>query len=451
MPNRSKHYHAYARLNLPGISFYKLSISMKETLLHYVWRARRFDLNRLQSTTGQSIQILLHGLYNQDSGPDFLNAKIRIDDTLWIGHIEMHLKSSDWIAHQHQNDPAYENVILHVVLDDDTPIYYPNQNRIPCLEIGPYINQNILENYERLQFQESFVPCENHLSDVPEMVTHSWLDRMLHERLHAKAIHLEANLKRTNHDWEESFYLLLARGFGFKKNGEAMEELARRIPFRILKKHADHQVQIDAMLYGTAGLLNQQSSEDYPTLLKREYQFLKRKYALREMNPVYWQFLRMRPSNFPTIRIAQFSSLIVRAPDILNRLIYSDQLNEVRSLFERLEIHAYWNTHYHFKESTTSKTKLLGKTSIDLLLINVFIPFLYSYGKRHEQIALVERAIDWLCALKPERNHILKKWKSTGMPMSHAGHAQGLLHLKKQYCDQKACTNCAIGHAILSG
>jgi hypothetical protein len=423
---------------------------MKEAFIHYVWRAKRFNLHELTTTQGEPIQILHFGQYNTDSGPDFKHAKVRIGDTLWAGHVEMHLRSSDWTLHMHQTDPAYENVVLHVVLHDDTPIYHTNGSRIPCLVLKDQIHQQVLQNYQRLQFHEPWVPCQKQIENIPQLNIEAWLDRMLIERLEEKAFKLKRVLTETKYDWEESFYICLARSFGLNKNGDAFEALAKKIPLKILKKHRDQPMQVEALLFGCAGLLPGTFSNDHPSRLQKEFRFLKQKYGLKEINPVMWQFFRMRPVNFPPVRIAQFASLLTKTSELLKTSMQAQTTEELLNWFGSTKASHFWNTHYHFHKESPNQEKFLGRAFLELMVLNTIAPFLYLYGSEHRQQQWIERAIDWVIALPPEKNVITRKWKSIGLCTSHAGHSQGLIHLKRNYCDNKACLDCALGHQILS-
>lgn len=423
---------------------------MKEAFIHYVWRAKRFNVQALITSQGEPIQILDFGHYNTDSGPDFKHAKIKIDGTLWAGHVEMHVRSSDWTLHMHHEDQAYENVVLHVVMDDDTPIYHSNGSRIPCLIIKDRIHQQVLQNYQRLQFHEPWVPCQKQVANIPALQVEAWLDRMLIERLEEKALKLKRILVETNHNWEESFYICLARSFGLNKNGEAFEALAHKVPLKILKKHHDQPMQLEALLFGCAGFLTGTFEKAYPSSLQKEFRFLKKKYSLKEINPVMWQFFRMRPINFPPIRIAQFASVLIKSSELLKTCMEARTAKELLEWLGSTKASSFWNTHYHFHKESPNKVKSLGKAFLELIVINTLAPFLYLYGSEHRQQQWIERAIDWAVSLPSEKNVITRKWKSVGLETHHAGHSQGLIHLKRNYCDKRSCLNCAIGHQILA-
>ena len=423
---------------------------MKEELLHYIWRMRRFDIQQLLTTHGNTISIQHFGHYNTDSGPDFKNARITIDKTLWVGHVEMHINSSDWVAHGHQTDPAYENVVLHVVMNDDAPVRYPNGHLIPTLILNPALDTHLIANYQRLQYQQNWVPCESSLSTVPTIKKEFWLDRMLTERLQLKAERIENMLKTSNYDWTLAFYMSIARSFGFRKNGEAMEALAFKLPLSAILKHHDQLNQLEAMLFGCAGMLTGQMTTTYGKSLKKEYIFLKTKFDLEEINPVMWQFFRMRPANFPTIRIAQLAHLLHVYPNLLNRFLEIEKAADIVHWLTGIVASDFWNTHFHFNKESAVSIKKLGKQSIYSMVINSMAPFLFLYGKYHDQESIQQRAIDMLTEIPAEHNSIIKSWKEAGIKANHAGHSQGLIHLKKNYCDQRNCLKCSIGYEILT-
>lgn len=356
-------------------------MSIKEDLLHYIWRTKRFEISSLQTTTGESIEIQDFGKHNPNAGPDFLNAKVKIGDTLWAGNVEMHINSSDWIKHQHNKDRAYDNVILHVVLEEDLTIYRGTGEVIPCLELRKKIPLRLANTYQKLKHNEHWIPCQHHFYEVNDMTKNMWLDRMMVERLELKTKMIELELARNNNDWEETFYWFLARNFGVKVNAEPFEWLAKSLPLKILAKHKNNLHQVEALLFGQAGLLNESLKDEYPQSLLKEYEFLKQKHRLQPIAGVSWKFMRLRPANFPTIRIAQFATLIHQSIHLFSKILEADTIEQIEQLF-RVKLSDYWSTHYVFDKISTERNKSLGRSTIHLLIINTIAPFLFFYGSQ---------------------------------------------------------------------
>lgn len=417
----------------------------KEALLHYVWRTKKIDVRVLKTTEGETLEILNFGQYNTNAGPDFLDAKIRLDDTIWAGNIEMHTLSSDWTKHQHEKDPAYQNVILHVVLEEDVPIYLKDGTRLPCLSLKPHIPQKIANTYQQLQHNEDWIPCEAFFPKVSEMTKAFWLDRLLIERLEEKTQAVEAALEISKQDWEGVFYQMLARSFGLKVNAEPFEWLAKVTPLKVLQKHRDQLFQLEAILFGQAGLLNKTFEEDYPNQLKKEYQFLKQKYELFQVETVAWKFSRLRPPNFPTIRIAQFAALIHQHPHLMSQIL---DTTDIAPIF-KVELSPYWSTHYVFDKDSEERKKTIGKSRIQLIQINAIAPFLFLYGTKRSIQFYRDKALTMLEQTAPETNSIISQWKTLGMKVTSAYETQALIQLKNKYCNQKRCLECSIGNAIM--
>jgi hypothetical protein len=422
---------------------------MKEDFLYYLWRLKRFDLNDLKTTSGEEITIQNSGELNSDSGPDFLNAKIKIGDTLWAGNVEMHLKSSDWLAHQHQNDPAYDNVIMHVVLDEDQPITRKNGEHIPCLELQKRIPPKISKTYKKLLQNGHWIPCQQLIHKVPEITRNIWLDRLMVERLESKITEIENSLTLNQNNWEETFYQFLARNFGIKINAEPFEQLAKSISLLTLNKHKSSLLQIEALLFGQAGLLEIDFKDAYPLKLQKEYWFLKRKYRLKAIKGSSWKSMRLRPANFPTIRIAQFATLIYQSVHLFSKMLIAKNVKEIENMFD-IKISNYWQTHYVFDKPSIKRNKSFGKNAIHLLIINTVAPFLFLYGKKKGEDRFKEKALQLLEELKPEKNSITEKWKGLGIDPVSAYQSQALLHLKNNYCNNQNCMNCAIGNVVLN-
>ena len=423
-------------------------LTMKEDLLHYVWRYQRFDFSDLKTTEGEPVQIQQIGEHNLHAGPDFTNARIKIGDTLWAGNVEMHLKSSDWLKHNHSADKAYKNVILHVVLNEDETIRRETGERIPCIELKKLIPNKLSKVYLKLLNNEQWIPCQHHFYKVKEMTKMLWLDRLLVERLERKTAYVEELLEKNKNNWEETFYQIIARNFGFKTNAEPFEQLARSLPLITLAKHKNNLMQIEALLFGQAGLLEKDFEDEYPNKLKKEYLFLQKKHSLNPVQNESWKFLRMRPASFPTIRIAQFAQLIFSSVHLFSKILVAKNVEELEHLFD-LKLSNYWQTHYVFDKASVKRNKKLGKSAIHLLVINTIAPFLFLYGKRKDNEDYKEKAFQLLEEIKPEKNSIITKWKALGMEPESAYQTQALLQLKNEYCTKKRCLECAVGNAIL--
>ncbi|MDX1939647.1 MAG: DUF2851 family protein [Saprospiraceae bacterium] len=421
---------------------------MREDFLHYLWRTKRLDARDLHTTEGEPLEILHFGTYNPHSGPDFTNARIRIGDTLWAGNVEMHLCASEWLAHGHQADKAYDNVILHVVLEEDQVITRASGERIPCLELKNLVPPKLSATYLKLLHNEYWIPCQYHFFQVKEMTKNLWLERLLVERIEEKTNIISETLKYNNNNWEETFYQILARNFGMKVNAEPFELLAKSTPLLTLLKHKNSLTQLEALLFGQAGLLEAGFEDAYPKQLKEEYNFLQKKYNLTPILGESWKFMRLRPASFPTIRIAQFATLIFQSNHLFSKMLVATDVMELENMFE-LKLSNYWLTHYIFDKESKKAQKKLGKSAIHLLIINTIVPFLFLYGKLRSEDHYQDKALQLLEQLPPENNHIIENWHKLGMTAISASQTQALLQLKNQYCDSKRCLDCAIGNAIL--
>lgn len=424
-------------------------VDIKENFLHYLWRLRYFSQDDLKTTQSTPILIKKIGQNNTSSGPDFFNARIIIGDTTWAGNVELHVYSSDWLKHEHQEDDAYDNVILHVVYEEDIPIYRKNGERIPCLELKSRIPPNIYKTYQKLIRNEYWVPCQNLFYKAPDVVKSMWLERLLIERIEEKTTYIARELKRTNFDWEQTFYQFLARAFGFKTNADAFEQLAWEIPVRTLLKHKKNLLQIEALLFGQAGLLARNFVEDYPRSLQVEYQFLATKYSLTPNMGIQWKFMRMRPANFPTIRMAQLAQLLYQSNHLFSKVLASQNVKELVNALN-VEISGYWKSHYVFDKEVAPRRKKLGKTSVHSIIINTVVPFLFFYGQYKQIGAYTQKALTFLEQLPAEKNTVISHWETLGVKVKNAAQSQALLQLKNEYCMYKKCLDCAIGNAILN-
>lgn len=422
---------------------------MLEDFLHFVWRTRRIDIRNLKSTQNNSLNIFDFGHYNTDAGPDFLEAKIEIDGTIWAGNVEMHLKSSDWYRHKHEKDPAYNNVILHVVLEHDREVYLPTGEIIPCLELKSLITKSLHAKYQKLIANQTFISCQSEIENVPELVKINLKDRLLVERLEQRTKALTIQLERLKNDWEEITYQQLAKTFGLKVNKEAFEMLARALPLKILNKHKDSLFQLESLFFGQAGMLDVDFEEYYPKKLKKEYAFLKKKYGLKSIPVSAWKYLRMRPANFPSIRIAQFAQFIYQTDHVFSKILAAKNEKEIHNLF-KLKVSGYWKTHYSFGKVSKASDKSLGKSFRDLIIINGIAPLMFVYSKQIDEQSVMNRGLKYLEMVKAEKNKVIKKLQEVGFKVEHSGDSQSLLQLYKSYCQKKRCASCGIGCSILN-
>ena len=420
---------------------------MKEEFLHFVWRTQNFDFSNLRTTSGETVEVIDFGHLNLAGGPDFKQGRLRIDGTLWAGNIEMHLASSDWHRHKHSEDPNYESVILHVVLEDDQPVYI-NGRRLPCVTLKRRIPAGLLARYGRLMQLRSWIPCQQHIMHVPDIKKEAVVDRMLVERLEEKARRIRVLLDESHSDWDEALYRVIARGFGFGQNGVPFERLSRLLPVRLLYQQGGNLEAIEAMLFGVAGMLNKIFIDDYPARLQKEYNHLSRKYGLQAMDSRAWEWGKVRPANFPTIRIAQFCALLSGGQDLMRDVLDVSGIDVLRRRFDA-QASDYWTTHTDFDRPSKTRRKKLGNSSIDRLLINSIVPFMFTYGKHRHNDEMTDAAIDMMHQISPEKNNITNRWSALGMPNHTAGQSQGLLQLKRAYCSNHRCVECSIGSHIL--
>ena len=421
---------------------------MNEDFLHYLW-LHYLPGKTFSGTQKEEITLVRPGRPNPDSGPDFFNGKVKINGTLWAGNIEIHLKSSDWYRHGHQNDPHYDNVILHVVYEDDRPVVRQNGESIPTLVLKGNFNPRLLTTYQGFLLSKKWIPCQETIAHTDPFQLLNWLQRLAVERLERKASEMEAQLRESKNDFQETFYRRLLQNYGFKVNQEAFDALGRSLPYNILAKHKDNLNQIEALLFGQAGMLDNLFPDDnYPRLLQSEYRFLAHKYGLVSLQSRRWRFMRMRPPNFPTLRIAQFARLFYRSTGLLQKMLETENLNDVVALLQT-EASGYWKTHYLFGKTTTKHSVKMGKSSIHLILINTVIPYVFVYGRLLNQEALCDKALEWLTQLPPEKNSITRRFSALGIKAANALQSQALIQLKTQYCDRKQCLHCSIGHQLL--
>ena len=420
---------------------------MTEDLLHFIWKYKLLKPVDLYTTAQDRLLITKPGEHNTHAGPDFTDARIKLGDTEWAGTVEIHKKSSDWFQHNHHTNPAYDNVILHVVYEHDKEIYNSKQQVIPCFELKDFLLENVVANYENLYQNKQAILCGTLFKEVPDIITEPWLERMLVDRLETKTAFIEELYSFTKHNWEETFYVLLFKNFGFHVNGDAFLQIAKSLPLNILLKHANSSMQVEALLFGQSGLLPDNLKDAYGQTLLKEYTYLKHKYGLTAI-PHHLKFLRLRPQNFPTIRIAQLANFVSKYQHTFSKIVEAKSIDEVKKLFE-IHVSDYWKTHYTFDELSIYKEKHIGSLSIENIIINTVCPLLFFYGKVKQEETMLEKALNWYDELKPEKNHIVNLFEEISFKPRHAGHTQAILQLNNGYCAQKKCLQCSIGSSIL--
>ncbi|NQY06449.1 MAG: DUF2851 family protein [Flavobacteriaceae bacterium] len=420
---------------------------MKEEFLQYVWKSRKFDQKKLKTSNGLNVEVLNVGIQNSNSGPDFFNAKIRIDNQLWAGNVEIQVRSSDWYLHQHQLDVNYDNVILYVVWEDDAAIFDKNNCQIPTLELKNKIDQKLEVNHKRLVNNQNWIPCEKNLSKVGDLTLIGFKERLFVERLERKSIVIKARLAKNKNNWQETFYSLLLQSFGLKVNQEAFSLLSHELPYDIVKKVRGNLLDLESLLFGQANLLGTNSQEFYTEQLRERHKFLMKKYQLSESS-IKMNFFRLRPSGFPTIRLSQFANLYHQQQHLFSKLIETHSLIDIRKLF-KISTSEFWTIHYTFNKTTKKRIKQLSTTFIDSLIINAVIPIKYWYSKT-KGIAINEDVLDCIAQLNAEKNNVVKRFEMLGVAVNTAVDSQSLLELKSQYCDTKSCLKCNIGIQLLN-
>jgi hypothetical protein len=417
---------------------------MTERLLQYIWQFQYFNTKELATEGGEVLYIIHPGQYNTNQGPDFLEAKIKIGTTVLVGSIELHIHSSDWEKHRHQQDVNYKNVILHVVWQHDLK----EQRHLPLLILEDRISNLLLRQYESWMDQPPSIPCAPGLHFVNSLVWIAWKERLLVERMQRKSAYVLKVLQSNNYHWEETFWQLLVRGFGIKVNEESFERIARLLPLNLLSKHKNQLITLEALLLGQAGLLTDNFQEEYPALLSREYAFQRKKHQLQQHGSIAVHFLRMRPASFPTIRLAQLAALVHQSSHLFTSVMEADSLKQVKT-FLNVAASDYWNTHYKIGEAGEFKQKNIGSEMINNIIINTVVPAVFSYGLYRDETLYKNKAMRWLEQTAAEKNNILNSWKALNVSSQHAYDSQALIELKTQYCQKKKCLDCAIGNAIL--
>jgi len=420
---------------------------MNESFLSYLWTFKLIK-TPLYSTEGEEIVIKRQGFKNEDAGPDFLNAFIKIGHSMWAGNVEIHVRSSDWYKHKHHTNEKYQSVILHVVYEDDLQTDEEKKLNIPCLELKGIFDVFLFLKYESFMNNTHWIPCEKQIKNINHFRFYYFMSRMAIERLESKALKIQEQLQLNKNNLEQTFYEQLARNFGFKTNADAFEMLAKSLPINYLAKQKSNLFQIEALLFGQAGMLNKNFKDAYPKKLQKEYSFLQKKYNLQAIPSQVWKFLRLRPSNFPTIRISQFAMLIYLSSVLLSKIIEAENVDQIRNYFD-VSASDYWNTHFNFEKECTATKKQLGAQSTNLIIINTIIPFSFVYGKLMGEDQYCQKALKFMESLDGEQNKIIRQWKKIGVNTKSAFFTQALIHLKSTYCEQKRCLDCQIGHELL--
>ena len=418
---------------------------MQEQLLHRIWQSKHFNHTDLCVSNGDSLKIIQYGYYNTNAGPDFQNGHILINGQSWYGHIELHIKSSDWDNHRHYDDPAYNNVILHVVFEDDRVVYTESGRKLPTLILKDRVDAQVLERYDKINNSLNRIPCSSLLHSVNKDKVGLFLHRLLIERLERKVNELNSSLIELKNDWETILFKWLLKYACPKSNKEAFDQLGDKIPLKLIYAYRSNLFQLEALMLGQSGML--QAVDDYTSRLVREYTHLKNKYKLSSMTGVEWRFSRMRPAQFPTLRIVQMAYLYHRIPRLFQTLLTSP-VHTWRELFE-VDTSEYWKTHYIPGKKSVYKRKTWGVLMIDNILINVIIPLIYVYGKKSGAQSLTEKAIELIYTFRPENNNIIRLWGDAGIIAKNAGQTQALIQLKSEYCNQYLCMYCSIGQELL--
>lgn len=423
---------------------------MKESFLHYVWHMQYFNKHELRTTLGEKIEIFKQGNLNTDAGPDFSNARIRIGSMDWIGNVEIHTRSSAWLEHHHETDPAYENVILHVVWENDKEILRSDHTHIPTLQLKGRIDESLIRTYRQLTSSAFSIPCQKSLGKMDRITVLSMIEKALVTRLQRKSESVFTLLNQNGNDWEQTTYQTLAVNFGFRINAQPFLRLTQSVPLKIILRHSDKATDIEAILFGQAGFLDARRGDEYFQKLRGEYAALGKKYDLikDKMSKADWRFLRMRPANFPTLRIAQFGALCQQRPGLFSSLLHACDKKTLTDIFA-VEPTLYWRDHYQFSKKTSHGHHEPGDATIQNIIINTVIPIWVAYGKLHDDPDYLERSLHLLQTLPPEENRITKAWKDAGLVSQHAFDSQGLIELYNNFCSLHNCLSCNIGAALI--
>lgn len=420
---------------------------MNEDYLHYLWVNKKLPFTQLQTHQKENLEILNFGQYLQLAGPDVFNAQIRIDQQIWAGNIEIHVKSSDWYLHHHEKDNAYDNVILHVVWEHDTPVFRKDNTEIPTLELNNYINQEELIKYKNLLKPKSWIKCENQITEVDTFIWDNFKEKLILERLERKANEILVRLKETSFDWEQVFFEFLAKNFGLNTNGNAFLSMARNIGFTIIRKERGEVENLEALFFGCLNLLQSNCDDFYFSNLKNKWEYYKLKYQLTELNGIEVSFFKHRPDNFPTIRLAQLAQFLFYNNSVFDSIITFKKLEDIQNIF-KIAPSIYWNSHYNFCKSNSHKIKKISSNFTNLVVVNTIIPFRFCYEKERGNFSF-EELLEWLKQMDLEKNSIVDKFQYFNINLANCYDSQAVLQLKNEYCNQNKCLQCAIGLHIL--
>ncbi|MEZ4838973.1 DUF2851 family protein [Flavobacterium sp.] len=421
---------------------------MKEDFLHYVWQYKKFALTNLKTFSGQELTIIHSGYYVQQAGPDFFNAQIIIDNQKWAGNIEIHSKSSDWYVHHHQTDANYDNVILHVVWEHDTDVFRKNNTVIPVFELKQHVSHEVLQHYKNLFAQKTWINCENQLATIDSFTISNWIERLFFERLEKKANEVETLLQKNTFDWEATFFQLLAKSFGLNTNGEAFLKMAESIPYSVVKKEGFEVKSLEALFFGATGLLEDENEDNYFDDLKKRWNYLKYKYRLNVNYYDSVQFFKLRPDNFPTIRLAQLAQIIAKQHHLFQNLINTNSIHQIYHYFD-CNVTEYWQSHYVFDKPHSRRNKKITKSFIDLLVLNCILPIKFAFAHINGN-SIEENIVALASEIVSEKNTIIDKFKSVGLASTNSYQSQAMLQLKKEYCNINKCLHCAIGQKLIN-
>ena len=425
-----------------------LKKSMNEDFLHYVWKFQLLSIHDLKTTTKENLLILKTGIHNYNSGPDFLNAQVKIENQLWVGNVEIHLKSSDWYVHNHELDPNYDAVILHVVWEDDLTVFMRNNAPLPVLILKDFIFNSAFNNYRNLfSAKQRWISCENEIHSIDHFIFENWKERLFFERLERKSNEMSAILVTNKNDFEAVLFKLLAKNFGLKVNGEAFLSLANSFDFSILRRVRSDENKLTALLFGQSGFLEETIEAEYHQQLKKEFHYLKHKYKLSSISNNQFSFFRMRPPNFPTIRIAQLISLYHLHQGLFSKLLKIKTLKGFYNLFN-VDVNLFWKTHYTFHKTSSFSSKKITKQFVNLVLINTIVPLKFLYQKGRGELNEHDFLV-FLKKIKPEKNSIISRFNDLKINSRSVLDTQALLELKNNYCAKKLCLRCAIGNHLL--
>ncbi|WP_293871769.1 DUF2851 family protein [Flavobacterium sp.] len=420
---------------------------MKEDFLHYVWNYKKFDFSNLKTTQNESLTLINTGFYAQLAGPDFFNAQITIANQKWAGNVEIHVKSSDWYLHRHEEDSNYDNVILHVVWEHDTPVFRKDNSEIPVLELKNFVSKDALNQYLSLTSPKSWIYCENEIATVDTFILQNWQERLFFERLERKSISIEQLLLSSDNHWEAVLFCMLAKNFGLNTNGEAFLKMALAIPFSVIRKESFEVENLESLFFGITDLFPVDGQDNYSKDLNKRFHYISQKHQLKKETIVPVQFFKHRPDNFPTIRLAQLAMLYHKHQNLFSKIIATKKTDEIYQLLN-VSVSKYWETHYQFDRESSKKKKSFSKSFIDLLIINTIVPFQFAYAKSQGK-DISETILEMIQSIKPEKNACIDKFSHFGINATNAFGTQSLLQLKNEYCNHSKCLQCGIGIELL--